>query len=427
MVQWLEKHYQGAAVKQVCQELWKAGHQTLLAGGCVRDALLGKMPQDFDIATSATPEEVEKLFPRALPVGKAFGVMMLPFEGFYLEVATFRTDGEYVDGRRPVGVRFADPRSDAERRDFTVNAMFYDLKTDRVLDFVGGQNDLKARVLRTVGDAERRFSEDKLRLLRAVRFVAQLEFALEERTLKTLMKMAAQVNSVARERVLQEFEKLAISPGRAAGMDLLLKSNLAASLFPRWHQTLQAHLGWQAQWMRNLAEVPKEAAAFWSFWAAPFFRHAQSSGSSAQDSFENEWQGFADDLRLSRRQREEVWHVYQLYLFFTRPARLGEMRRQLLRPATELFFSVLPGLKQFLLETPLAVPMSELQGERQRLAEVGPKPWLNGADLLEMGYAANEFLGTTLQEAFCIQLEGQWQDRDQALAWARSHLKTRST
>ncbi|MES2964533.1 MAG: CCA tRNA nucleotidyltransferase, partial [Bdellovibrionota bacterium] len=150
----------------MCRTLRSAGFTALLAGGCVRDMLMSREPNDFDVATDATPDQVETLFPRAVAVGKAFGVIVLPQDGFDIEVATFREDLEYKDGRRPEGVKFSSPELDAKRRDFTVNALFLEPESGKISDFVGGQNDLTARILRTVGEPDRRFTEDKLRLLR---------------------------------------------------------------------------------------------------------------------------------------------------------------------------------------------------------------------------------------------------------------------
>ena len=165
----------------MCAALHGAGFQALLAGGSVRDLLMKRAPHDFDIATDATPDEVASLFPQALTVGRQFGVTILPFqvgdEAFQIEVATFREDLEYKDGRRPEGVKFSTAKADAQRRDFTVNALFMDPLTGVISDFVDGQKDIRSRILRTVGVPHERFNEDKLRLLRAVRFSAQLDFA----------------------------------------------------------------------------------------------------------------------------------------------------------------------------------------------------------------------------------------------------------
>ncbi|MDP7289483.1 MAG: CCA tRNA nucleotidyltransferase, partial [Phycisphaerae bacterium] len=162
--------------------LRQAGHEALLAGGCVRDMLLGRPCADYDIATSAAPDEVRGLFRRVLMIGAKFGVVMVIHDNRQIEVATFRSDLSYSDGRRPDGVRFTTARQDAERRDFTINGMFYDPLANEVLDYVGGQEDLKQKIIRTIGSPDRRFAEDYLRMIRAVRFAVRLDFAIDEDT-----------------------------------------------------------------------------------------------------------------------------------------------------------------------------------------------------------------------------------------------------
>ena len=166
----------------VIRTLRADGHQAYVVGGCVRDQLLGAQPKDWDVATSARPEQVEALFPRTIGVGKSFGVILVVLDGHESEVATFRGESEYSDGRHPDSVHFTDAEEDARRRDFTINALFYDPEEQCVLDFVGGLADLDAHLLRTVGEPEERFAEDHLRLLRAVRFAARTGFTLEART-----------------------------------------------------------------------------------------------------------------------------------------------------------------------------------------------------------------------------------------------------
>src|SRR5438034_3299871 len=168
-----------AVATELVRRLRAAGHEAYLAGGCVRDRLLGREPLDYDIATSAPPETVQALFPRTVPVGAQFGVVLVIADGMPVEVATFRSDAAYVDGRRPSAVHFGSAREDARRRDFTINALFLDPLTGEVVDFVGGQRDLSAGVIRAIGDARSRIAEDRLRMLRAVRLAARLGFAIE--------------------------------------------------------------------------------------------------------------------------------------------------------------------------------------------------------------------------------------------------------
>src|SRR5919108_4711449 len=168
-----------ATATEIVRCLQEAGFEAYFVGGSVRDQLRGKEPQDYDIATAARPEQVESLFTRTIPVGRKFGVVLVLEEGFAFQVATFRAEADYTDGRHPGRVTFADARADAQRRDFTVNGLFFDPVANRLLDWVGGEADLRARIIRTIGDPEERFAEDHLRMLRAIRFAAQLDFEID--------------------------------------------------------------------------------------------------------------------------------------------------------------------------------------------------------------------------------------------------------
>jgi poly(A) polymerase len=218
--------------KSIIDRLRQGGHQALLAGGCVRDYLLGREPKDFDIATSARPEVVQALFPHSEAVGAQFGVILVIEDGAAYEVATFRTEGPYQDGRRPESVVFSTPQEDASRRDFTVNGLFDDTDNGEILDFVKGQADLDARLIRCIGDPDRRFEEDKLRLLRAARFAAELGFEVEPATLRALQTHASQASSVAWERTAVEFTKLLACPGRRRGLELMDRTGLLKALIP---------------------------------------------------------------------------------------------------------------------------------------------------------------------------------------------------
>ncbi|MBX3459740.1 MAG: CCA tRNA nucleotidyltransferase [Planctomycetes bacterium] len=211
-----------------------AGHEALLAGGCVRDLLLGREPKDYDVATSALPDAVEALFARTVPVGKSFGVIRVldDDDNIAVEVATFRHDGPYLDGRHPSAVTFTDARQDAARRDFTINAMFLDPEAGQVIDHHGGQADLKRGVIRAVGEPRARFEEDKLRLLRAVRFAAGLGFDIEPATWAALCDMAPQVAVCSGERIRDELSKMITNVGAARGLRLMQRSGLMQAILP---------------------------------------------------------------------------------------------------------------------------------------------------------------------------------------------------
>jgi len=218
---------------RIVKILAERGFTAYFAGGCVRDHLMALQPHDFDIATTATPDQVEKLFRRTIPVGKQFGVMIVVEDDIPFEVATFRCEGGYQDGRHPSQVSFTQPEEDAKRRDFTVNGMFYDPVTAKVIDFVGGLEDLPKKVIRAIGDPRARFEEDKLRLLRAIRFASTLGFEIEPATWKALCSQASAIRQVSPERVREELVKIFTRAGAARGMVLLSESGLMKEILRR--------------------------------------------------------------------------------------------------------------------------------------------------------------------------------------------------
>jgi poly(A) polymerase len=232
----LDPARQRAFALDVVRQLRAAGFEALWAGGCVRDFLLGRTPKDYDVATNATPDQVRAVFrrQRTLAIGAAFGVIGIVGRGGAgtIEVATFRSDGGYSDGRHPDSVVFSDARSDAQRRDFTVNGLFYDPVSEQVIDFVGGQADLQCRLLRAIGAPYERFTEDRLRMLRAVRIAAQYELTIEPDTLAAIQQMAPQVLQVSAERIGQEMRGLLLSHRRRHGLTLLVESQLASAVLP---------------------------------------------------------------------------------------------------------------------------------------------------------------------------------------------------
>ena len=221
---------------EIVKRLRQAGYEALWAGGCVRDLILGQTPADYDVATAATPEQVMAALPyRAITVGISFGVVRVRhsrFEGVEVEVATFRSDGAYVDGRRPESVVFGSAELDAARRDFTINGMFMDPLSGEVIDFVGGQTDLKNHVLRAIGDPTARLSEDRLRSLRAIRLAARFQLQIEPATRTALRAMAGLITGVSVERIAQELRRMLVHPSRAKAMNLALETGLVAAILP---------------------------------------------------------------------------------------------------------------------------------------------------------------------------------------------------
>src|SRR3954466_15523818 len=187
--------------REIVRKLRAAGQVAYYAGGCVRDLLRGEVPKDIDVATDARPETVQKIFPRTYAVGAHFGVIVVLENEFQFEVATFRSDGAYLDGRRPVEVHFATAEEDAARRDFTINGMFFDPEKNEVIDFVGGRADLDAKLIRAIGKPSERFDEDRLRMLRAIRFATVLDFKIDDQTWKALVANAGAINEISAERI----------------------------------------------------------------------------------------------------------------------------------------------------------------------------------------------------------------------------------
>jgi putative nucleotidyltransferase with HDIG domain len=220
------------AARSVLLRLRRSGQEAWFVGGCVRDELLGRVPPDYDVATSARPETVIDLFPRTVAVGAQFGVVIVLVDEIPVEVATFRSDEAYVDGRRPTGVRFTGAREDAERRDFTMNGLFMDPETGEVLDFVGGREDLATRTLRAIGEPRARFEEDKLRLLRAVRFATTVPARIEESTWQAVREMGPAITEVSWERIRVEVTKILVSGRAAQGFRLLRASGMLAAILP---------------------------------------------------------------------------------------------------------------------------------------------------------------------------------------------------
>ncbi len=220
------------SARAIVQRLQDAGHIALYAGGCVRDRLMGVEPHDYDIATDARPEQVQALFRRTVAVGAHFGVIVVLDGSFEFQVATFRNDGQYIDGRRPETVSFSTPEQDAERRDFTVNGLFFDPLAGRLIDHVGGQRDLDARLLRAIGQPADRFREDRLRMMRAVRFATTLGFDIDGATWRAVCENAPHIHEVSAERIREELMKTLLAPRRVRGFDLLDESGLLREILP---------------------------------------------------------------------------------------------------------------------------------------------------------------------------------------------------
>ena len=413
-----EKHHQWVDVKEVCLTLRQAGFQALLAGGCVRDLLMHRSPNDFDIATNATPDEVEALFDRAIAVGKAFGVIVLPFDGFQVEVATFREDLEYKDGRRPEGVRFSTPEGDAARRDFTVNALFLDPQTGEVIDYVDGQADIGRKLLRTVGSPNQRFDEDKLRILRAVRFSAQLGFEIEAETLQAIEDRAADVSVVSQERIRDEIVKLLKTPARRRGLELLISTRILENVFPGFAADI---ITVENKWLSALDLVEKlDATTLLALFVWPAYR--ASLGSKATDDFKNR---VLKSLRLDNSTADDVLQIMRSLETVLNPshARKGELIYLLTKDFAAELLAVADALA---LADARPHQLHDRSVWNESLAAARPDghtvvpPLVSGKELMAWGVKPGPALGQLLHEIYLQQLEGTLTSRAEIEAWIHS-------
>jgi len=437
---------------QIVRSLQHAGFPAFWVGGCVRDFLLGRAPGDYDIVTSALPGQVEKVFPHTIPLGRKFGVVVVPRGGYQYQVATFRAEADYQDGRHPAQVSFGDARADACRRDFTINGLFYDPVRKTLHDWVGGQADLRARLIRTIGPPARRFAEDHLRLLRAVRLAAQLDFALEPGTFAALKANAAKIQGISPERIREELIKLFHPPHAARGLELLRQSGLLEQVLPEIAATVACEQspdfhpeGTVFNHLRlMLAQMPPAPAPAlpWAvllhdvakpLTAAPdpqtgtthFYGHERIGAELAARVLER--------LRFPRRQIEEVVKAVRGHMQFkdAPQMRTATLRRLLLRPtfALELELHRLDclGSNGRLDVYHFLVAQAKALAQQPRIRP----PLLKGADLLALGMKPGPAMGALLAEIREKQLQDELKTPAQARRWARERIpaseKTRPT
>jgi tRNA nucleotidyltransferase/poly(A) polymerase len=408
-------------VEEILTRLTAAGYTAVLAGGCVRDAWLGRPVADFDVATDARPEEIEKLFPKTVAIGKAFGIIKVIGRGdttsggrHGIDVATFRSDGAYLDGRHPSKIEFADLAGDALRRDFTINSLYFRWSDRKVVDLVGGVEDLGKKRIRAVGEAVDRFREDALRPLRAVRFAAQLNFAIEPATWNAIQELAPQTGRVAKERQMEELRKLAGAEFNVKGWELFRAAGLMAAVLPPlaalietrpkdWQRALQALLASRAGW-------PPAVAIGWFAFA---FGEAQVVP----------WLDFLKSSTEERRQGEAV--LTGLKKLSGRDTSLAERLRILDGESGAWLVKLWPFAR---LQTPAIAlqVVDETVTQFQRLMGPDghlPAPWVNGDDLLAMGLKPGAELGRLLEAAYDVQLTGDVRDKSELLAWVRARPK----
>ena len=425
--------------KSIVHRLRGAGFTALYAGGCVRDTLLGKAPKDYDVATDARPEQVQAIFRNTYAVGAHFGVVVVHEGGENFEVATFRTDGVYVDGRRPEGVVFSSPQLDAERRDFTINGLFFDPFSGEVIDYVNGQRDLAAKVLRAIGEPAARFREDKLRLLRAVRFGAGLGFEMEPATWAAVQEHAADIRDVSAERIREELVRIFTSPTRVRGFDLLVESGLMAQVLPEimalrgCEQPPQFHpegdvfihtramLGLLAE---NASATLVFSVLFHDIGKPPTFAVDETGRIrfNGHDKLGAEMtQRIMERLKFSNADAEAIISGVANHMVFkdVKTMRVAKLKRFMARPGftDELELhrvdctsaSGMLDNYDFIRERQLAFASEPLI----------PPPLLTGNDLIAFGLKPGPHFKEILEAAATLQLEGTLATREAALAWAR--------
>jgi poly(A) polymerase len=434
------------AALAIVQHLEKAGFQAYWVGGCVRDMLMGRKPKDFDVATNATPDQILSIFPHALEIGKAFGVVKVVIDGDPHDVATFRRDTSYEDGRHPTAVVFTGAEEDARRRDFTINGLFYDPVRKRVIDYVEGQKDIATRVIRTIGHPEKRFSEDYLRMLRAIRFASTLEFDIEPGTLSAIRAMSPRIAKVSAERIQHELTRLLTESPRAGhGLKKLRETGLLKFILPEVEQLSEqeqppvyhpegdvfTHTVLMLDAMRNpsvplaysvlLHDVGKPAMAEkivepngsgrWRFHG-----HAKTGSEIAEQILKR--------LKLPSLDIEVAAHCIRNHMHFMD---VQKMRKSTLRQFVgaptfpiELELHRLDCLSshgdlanyRFLEKF-----MNDLQNE-----PVLPAPWITGHDILSLGIPEGRQVGFWHKKAYEAQLEGRFENRNELLAWLKSEL-----
>ena len=362
-------------------------------------------PSDYDIATSARPEEITRIFPRTESIGAQFGVILVIHRGHPFEVATFRSDEAYVDGRRPTGVVFTDAKQDVLRRDFTINGLLYDPLTGDVIDYVNGRADINAKIVRAIGDPHARFEEDKLRILRAIRFGARLGYTIEPGTWDAVCAMSAKIHQVSSERIREELTRVLTEGQAAPGMRMLHESGLRAEILPEleWTDHIEKSLGFL---------VAGSAADF----AMGVLLHHTAVASV---------QGIVERLKFSRA---EMHHIEALVENLPRFSEVRKMSVSSLKRffRTERFEDHLELARiQALASGVEAVAYAyALQKRREwRDDQVWPQPLITGNDLIAMGFAPGPRFKEILTQVEDEQLEGRLTSHDEAIRFIKNHFQ----
>ncbi len=427
------------AAREIAARLRESGHVAYLAGGCVRDIVRGETPKDFDIATDAKPEIVQKIFPRTYAVGAHFGVILVVENRFQFEVATFRSDDVYVDGRRPSAVHFSSPEEDAQRRDFTINGMFYDPVAEKVIDFVGGRADIEAKLVRAIGDAAQRFAEDRLRMLRAVRFATVLDYKIDDQTWEALVAKAVSINEISAERIREELVRIFLSPNRVRGWDLLDSSGLMRAILPevdamkgcaqpeQFHPEgdVFQHTRLMLQFLPEKVSVPLVFSVLLHDVAKPRTATVDETGRirfNAHDRIGAEMtEEIMRRLRFSGAEIDAAVEMVRQHMVFkdVPKMRVAKLKRFMARPTFD------DELELHRVDCEGSHGMLDnyefLLRKRDEFANepIIPPPLVRGDDLIALGLKPGPKFGGILEAVETRQLEGTLRTREEALDWVK--------
>jgi poly(A) polymerase len=423
----------------VIARLREHGHIAYFAGGCVRDMVRGLMPKDYDIVTDARPDTVQKLFPRTVAVGAHFGVIIVLENGFQFEVATFRSDDAYIDGRHPSAVHFSSPEGDAQRRDFTINGMFYDPVAEQVIDLVGGQTDIGAKLVRAIGEPAKRFAEDRLRMLRAVRFATTLNYEVDKETWEALVANAASINQISAERIRDELVRIFLSANRVRGWDLLDSSGLMRTILPELEAmkgVLQpeqfhpegdvfVHTRLMLGVLPEEVSVPLVFAVLFHDVAKPVTATVDKTGRIRFNEHDRigaqMTEAIMRRLRFSSAETEAAMEMVRQHMVFKDAPnmRVAKLKRFMARQTFE------EELELHRVDCESSHRMLDnyefLMRKREEFANepIIPPPLVRGDDLIALGLKPGPKFGEILEAVETRQLEGTLRTREEALEWMK--------
>jgi poly(A) polymerase len=401
----------------VLKRLRDQGHVAYFAGGCVRDELMGLVPKDYDVATDAAPKRVRELFRNTQAVGAAFGVILVRLGPSVVEVATFRSDGDYLDGRRPSEVHFTTAEQDAKRRDFTINGLFLDPLSNKVIDYVGGLEDLKARRLRAIGDPAARFGEDHLRLLRAVRFAARFELQIDPATDAAIRAHAQRLTIISPERIAEELRKMLVPSTRQTAWPMLERYGLSDVIF-RFAPPAATGADHPMRAL-PLALDESPAALGLVLAAAAVGRSGDPAALLCLKAAQAIDRAMRQALRISNEESDDlIGALAGVGYLLEAPDSLARRKRFLARPTAELSRRLMRALTKMGYESQALAALDQVLEALHAADDYAPPPLITGDDLTAAGLRPGRLFKRILDEAYDAQLEARIETRQEAMALA---------